>query len=171
MIDLVDLYALDHEQFDRATHFLYALVRERLDEPDTNISHQRMPSWEEHMAFINRHPYRLWYMITEYSVTNPFDYVGYVSATVRNEIGIILARSARGRGIGPEAVRQFMAMHQPLPADPSERVGKWLANINPANARSIGMFKALGFRAHQITMIHEPEEESHGKEGGTQTTS
>jgi len=149
-----------------ALEFLYELMKERQTEPMVNISNAGLPTFEHHRAYWTRRPYRAAYLVMadpqeprdgiEFEPTP----VGYVSATTRNEIGIVLLKAYRGRGFGPEAVREFTKRHQPLPAQAGERSRHWLANINPANARSIGMFTKLGFKLIQHT--YALEEETHG---------
>lgn len=128
-----------------ATEWLYELLRERSveDDPNINISHRGLPSWSDHFAFVASKPYRAWYLI---DVDGTF--VGYVSLTNLNEIGIILARAHRGKGYGATAVKDLMARLHPLP---EVRGGHFIANINPNNERSIRLFSALGFKPLQVT--------------------
>lgn len=129
-----------------AAEILYRLLRERSAEGSVNISHRAMPSWEEHLAFIDSTPFRAWYLIEVEG-----QIVGYVSATFQNEIGIVLFQKYRSSGYGARAVKMLMEKHAPLPAIPSKRAAEWLANINPANERSVRMFCGLGFRVRQVT--------------------
>jgi RimJ/RimL family protein N-acetyltransferase len=157
MINLIDVYDSTQPTGIRkhATEFLYELVKERLKEPDTNISHQTMPTMAQHVGFITGKPYRYWYLIDWLQQDWRAErlWVGYISATHNNEIGIVLQRHARGLRIGPSAVRVFMNHHQPNPAIPSERVDHWIAHINPANERSKAMFTRLGFVKIQETFV------------------
>ena len=133
-----------------AAEFLYELMKER--DPEINISHRELPTFAQHMAFIESRAFRLWYLIDVKE--GPIDYLGwagYVSATYRNEIGTVLKKSARGRGIGPEALREFIGRNEPLPPDPGERNGRWLANIAPTNEHSKHVFQKLGFLKIQET--------------------
>ena len=41
--------------------FLYLLLMER--DPKTNISHRKMPTYNEHRKFIASKPYKAWYVI------------------------------------------------------------------------------------------------------------
>lgn len=127
--------------------WLYKLLREREEEHQHNISF-KLPPFDEHVRFVQSNPYRYWYLIEG---TPPLGLLGYISATHRNEIGVVLTKWARGRGFGTQAVSQFVTSHKPLPEVPSERAGRWLANINPANAASIAMFKGCGFSLLQHT--------------------
>lgn len=156
-INLLDLYEGTGIRAG-ALEFLYELMKERQTEPEVNISNHGLPTFEHHRAFWTRRPYRAAYLIQATGPWDPQTYseltdvlAGYVSATNRNELGIVLLKSFRGLGIGTESLRAFMAMHQPLEAVPGERAGHWLANINPANARSIATFSKLGFRLVQQT--------------------
>lgn len=171
-IKLLDLYEGTGIR-SGALEFLYELMRERQAEPEVNISNSGLPTFEHHRAFWTRRPYRAAYLI-EFAAETPEQarsaggfiapvWVGYVSATNRNEIDIVLLKDHRGRGIGPEAVREFTRRHQPLQAQAGERRGHWLANINPANERSIKTFTKLGFRKIQET-FQLIEEEHHGNE-------
>lgn len=137
-MQLIDVY------FANAADLLYELCKERQDENQTNISFQ-LPTYIEHTNFINSKPYAYWLLIYEDTCH------GYVNLTHRNEIGIVLFKESRGKGIGERALRLFMNTHEPLPAIPSERLGKWLANINPENERSKRLFKGLGFQLMQET--------------------
>lgn len=153
MTKLVDVYDASGIRAG-ALEFLYALMRER--EPEINISHRELPSFEQHRQFVTRRPFRYWYLIEIYS-----EWVGYISATDRNEIGIVILKAYRGQGHGPAAIRLLLLMHAPLPADPSVRNGHWLANIAPANEHSKHAFEKLGFRKIQETYEFN-EEETHG---------
>lgn len=132
---------------DRMVEWLYELLREREDEHQNNISF-KLPEFDEHIRFVQSNPYRYWYLI---EAPAPMGLVGYISATRRNEIGIVLKRTARRRGYGGAALQQFIDTHKPLPAIPSERSGRWLANINPANEASKALFRSLGFSHIQET--------------------
>ena len=151
MITLHNVYTDVH-----ATDFLYDLLKERSSEndPHMNISHRRLPSWGDHVHFVQSFPYRAWYLIG-YREAAPdaqkLVWAGYVSATPRNEIGVIISKPYRRMGIARAAIQQFMALHKPLPAVPSVRSGDWLANINPKNEASIKLFSSLGFGHLQNT--------------------
>ena len=158
MIQLLDVYLWSVIRIG-APEFLYELMKER--EREINISHAELPSWDEHLTFIRSRPFRCWYLVdaVSFGPRNDIEYgtwAGYVSATERNEIGIVLAKVWRGRGIGPAAVQALMAQHSPLPAEPAKRNGDWLANVAPANEHSARMFQRLGFSKIQETYALSP---------------
>lgn len=144
MIKFVTIDSLGED----ATDFLYMLMAERMTEPHVNISAKKMPSYREHQRFVASRPYRLWFIVVRES---DGAWLGYVSATQRNEIGIVLLKAFRKQGYGHAALQKLMAEHNPLEAVPSERVGNWLANINPENEASIKLFAKLGFKLKSHT--------------------
>ena len=46
---------------DSDSKFLFELLEER--DPRANISHKKMPSYNEHLKFIKSKPYTKWYII------------------------------------------------------------------------------------------------------------
>ena len=132
---LVDVYS-----DDRSFAVLYRLLEER--EPDMNVHHTRMPTWAEHTAYVSSRPYIGWYLLeVDGSI------VGSVYLTKGCEIGVFIFKEFQGRGYGPEAVRMLMREH------PQKC---FVANINPRNGRSIGMFEGMGFRHIQNTYVVTP---------------
>lgn len=139
IMELRDVYTMD-----AAPDILWRICVERRLENQANISF-KMPTYEEHCQFIEDVPYAYWELIHEDR------YHGYVSLTWRNEIGIVLFKVSRGKGIGKRALQLFMDTHDPLLPEPSVRNGNFLANINPDNERSIRLFTDLGFKLKQHT--------------------
>jgi RimJ/RimL family protein N-acetyltransferase len=130
-VELISVYRLPKV----APELLYRLLEER--ESHMNISHRDMPTWKDHLRFIAKRPYSAWYLI-EYEQ----DYVGAIYLTALGEIGIGILAAWHGRGFGPAAIHTLMRKH------PRSR---FLANINPDNAKSIRMFSDMGFRIIQQT--------------------
>lgn len=119
-----------------APGMLYILLSER--QPEQNISHGKMPTQAEHMAFYLSMPYVAWYLVRNEKGT----IVGATYLTHKAEIGIHLFEQFKGQGYGPKAIQLLMEMH------PHEQ---YLANINPQNESSIRMFEKLGFTHIQNT--------------------
>jgi RimJ/RimL family protein N-acetyltransferase len=130
VITLVDIYT----RWDYFIGPLYALLSERT--PDQSISHRRMPTMEEHRAFVERKPYTKWYEILADGKS-----VGAIYLSNRNEIGVSIFLNQQRKGYGSAAVRELMALHP----------GPFLANINPKNEASIRMWESLGFKLLQVT--------------------
>ena len=154
----ITLRPLDPQNPDDAI-VLYALLLERPGY--ARISSIEDPTFDDHVAFVTRHPYRLWYMIDLTIGGLPLP-IGSIYATNQNEIGIAVKSAYQGNGCGPEALQLFLAMHRPLPAIPGTRAAQWLANINPLNERSRAMFEDFGFKLIQQTFaLPSPEEREH----------
>lgn len=150
LLTLEDAYNADGTAKAGAIHLLWLLMQER--RPEQNISHTEPPSLEEHVAFVRRRPYADWLIV--WWQGKP---IGAVSATYRNEVGIQILRAWQGKGIGTRALRLFLNHVKPLPARPSENPGYYVANINPQNAASLKLFRALGFTDHQVTLALKEE--------------
>jgi RimJ/RimL family protein N-acetyltransferase len=137
-IRLIDVYAQQPDN-SAAILFLYELLAER--DPIANISHRKMPTFEQHREFIDSLPYRAWYII--FTENTP---IGAVYLTYKNEIGVSILKAHQENGYGKMAIELLMKLH------PEK---KFLANIAPGNARSISMFEGLGFELIQITLAKE----------------
>lgn len=126
--------------------FLYNLLAER--PPEANISHRKMPTFEEHCRFVNSRPYKKWYIIwhvhSDEGVPGGMVRVGNIYLTAHNEIGIFIARAHQRLGLGRMAISQIMAEDTSL---------EYLANIAPANAKSRNLFTSMGFQHIQETYV------------------
>lgn len=130
---LIDVYT----EFELATVILFQLLRER--QPHESISHRKMPTFDEHCAFVASRPYLAWYLTEVDGYTR-----GAVYLSKQREVGVAIQKAQRGHGYGLDAVGELMRLHP----------GRFLANINPANAASIALFRKLGFGPEplQITL-------------------
>lgn len=114
---------------------LYNMLAER--EPHETISHSRMPTLEEHKAFVMRVPYKGWYFIH-----NNDAIVGSIYITYANEIGIHITKPNRRCGYAELAIAVLIKLHK-------EKF--YLANINPNNEKSVRLFTKIGFGHIQNT--------------------
>jgi RimJ/RimL family protein N-acetyltransferase len=124
---------------------LWDLLRERT--PDQNISHEEMPEWEDHVAFVDGEPYLAWYLICEKRVL-PCTYrkLGMIYLTHNREVGIQIFKRYQGKGYGKGAIQLLMRKHP----------GKFYANINPNNTQSIKFFEtAFNARLIQHTYVFD----------------
>jgi RimJ/RimL family protein N-acetyltransferase len=128
---LLDVYS----DLDAAEPILWQLLQER--PPEANISHRKMPSWNEHLAFIAGKPYAHWYLID----VGETDYVGAAYLTHAREIGIGILNRYQGFQYGRTAVKLLMERHP----------GRCLANVAPTNYKSQQMFRDLGGKVIQFT--------------------
>jgi len=115
--------------------FLFELLQER--DPRANISHKKMPSYDEHLNFINSKPYAKWYVIIKSK-----EKIGSIYLSKNDEIGIFLSKNHQGMNIG------YLALNELIKKNPRKR---FLANVNPNNKKSISFFKNNGFKLIQHT--------------------
>lgn len=140
-MQLVSVYSEVHREA-----ILYQLLLER--PVYSRISHNEMPTQEEHQKFVCSEPFRYWLFIQEFD-----RYLGAIEVTDRNEIGISLFQKYQGHGHAHRALSMFLAEYQPLPALLAIRNGRWLANISPSNAESKAFFARSGFVPIQETWV------------------
>lgn len=122
-----------------AAGFLYEALRLRLEEKDTNISHKRLPTKAQHMAFFRSRPYLGWYLVQR--KMGAMEYIGACYVTKAREVGIWIHPAWRGMRAGPTAVRLLRERYN----------GQLLAHVNPKNEKSRAMFEKLGARLLQVT--------------------
>lgn len=129
-----------------ASSVLYQLLEERPVE--NRISHKKMPTHTEHIAFIMGEPFRYWFLIQEGSHT-----VGAMEITHLNEIGIAILKKYQNMGYAKRALKMFLESYDPLPPIAAKRNARWLANIAVGNEDSKRFFMKMGFKALQETWI------------------
>ena len=81
--------------------FLYNLLKER--EPLANISHKKMPTYDEHLKFIKSKPYDKWYVVKFGELK-----IGSVYLTSQNEIGIFIKKSFQKKGFGKTILSELI---------------------------------------------------------------
>jgi RimJ/RimL family protein N-acetyltransferase len=115
--------------------FLHNLLAQR--NSIVNISHKRMPTWEEHVKFVKSKPYSKWYVIY-----NNDEKIGSIYLSNQNEIGIHLLKKYENESIYLESIKQLMLLNLKI---------KFCVNVSPKNKNYIVLFKKLGFKMVQHT--------------------
>lgn len=126
----------------QAAEILWRLLEERPME--ANISHREMPTWAEHAAFVDRYPYRCWYLIQAQG-----EFVGAIYLTRHLEIGIGILKEHQRHGYAKWAIRDMLrrwARPMKVRGVRSVRRQALLANIAPANKASQKLFEEMGFK-------------------------
>lgn len=131
--EFADLSLKEVDQYD--SKFLFQLLKER--DPRVNISHRKMPTYQQHVQFIKSKPYSKWYIITKKKKK-----IGSIYLSKKKEIGIFLKKDLQGKGIGTKA------LHLLIQKNPRNR---FLANVSPQNTESVKFFEKNGFRLIQYT--------------------
>ena len=115
--------------------FLHNLLAQR--NSIVNISHKRMPTWEEHVKFVKSKPYSKWYIIY-----NKDEKIGSIYLLKQSEIGIHLLKKYEKESIHLESIKKLMLLNSKI---------KFRANISPKNKNYIIFFKKLEFEMIQHT--------------------
>ena len=115
--------------------FLYELLTQRRQA--ANISHKKMPTYEEHVKFVRSKPYSKWYIINVNG-----EKAGSIYLTKQNEIGIHLFRIF-------EDSQRYQDIIKKLMSEDSE--SEFFINISPKNELYINFTKNLGFSLIQYT--------------------
>ena len=111
------------------TLFLYDLLKNK--DPNANISHKKMPSYDEHVKFVMSKPYTNWYII-EYDKKN----VGAIYLSKQDEIGISINNDYEYDQIAETALKLLMKLN------PRKR---YLANVSPKDKNSQKFLLKNGF--------------------------
>ena len=115
--------------------FLYNLLKER--DSNVNISHKKMPTFNEHIKFIKSKPYTKWYIV-KYGAQK----IASIYLTSQNEIGIFIKKTHQNKNLGGTIMSELI---QKNPRD------RYLANVSPKNKTSEKFFKSHGFKFIQKT--------------------
>ena len=109
--------------------FLYELLKNK--DPNSNISHKKMPSYDEHLKFVSSTPYTNWYVI-EYDEKN----VGAIYLSKQDEIGISIGSNYEYEQIAKVAIKLLMELN------PRKR---YLVNVSPKDIRTQEFLLKNGF--------------------------
>jgi len=136
MITLVDVYET------RNWEFLYRLLDER--KSWQSISHKEMPTFEDHVKFVNSKPYKHWYLVKR---NLSEEYIGAVYISKYNEIGIFLLEKHTYKGFGKIILETLFEKHKEIPM--------FYANVAPLNSMSLAFFANNGFKHFRPTLDKE----------------
>jgi hypothetical protein len=110
--------------------FLYFLLKQR--DKKENISHKKLPSYEKHCEFLNRLPYKEFYII--YHDLTP---VGSAYLSKLDELGIHFLKKYRKLGT-EQILEEFLPKAK-------------FINVSPDNIEYLGILKNKGLRLIQHT--------------------
>lgn len=119
---------------------LYGMLNRRLSEPETNISHSKLPLWDDHVTYVRRKPHGR----NNFLIINDDLVAGHCYLSFSNEIGVYLYPESRRKGLGQWAIQEMVKIGE-------RKGGPIYANINPKNAASLRLFQALGFKERYRT--------------------
>jgi len=111
---------------DNQSHgrYLYSFLKRRT----FNISHNKMPSYNEHLQFVRENPYRKWFLISYKS-----DFIGSVYFLYNNGIGLDL--NIENYSLVEDILDLIFKEIKPLKAINSVRTNNFHINIPPTNLK------------------------------------
>ena len=121
---------------------LYNLLKKRVH----NISHDQIPSFEEHRSFVLNHPYRKWFLVKNNDI-----YFGSIYVLDNNCIGINM--DTDNVDIIKKSIHWILTEIKPLPGIKSIRNKNFHININPNNKKMAKLLKDLDARLIEHTYI------------------
>ena len=109
--------------------FLYEMLKER--DSTVNVTHQKLPLFNEHLEFIKSKPYDAWYIIEIESKQ-----VGHIYIDNENRIGWFIKREFKGFGFVIPAFEELKILH----------IRKnYLGKVNPNNFEAQNLLTKLKF--------------------------
>ena len=123
---------------DEQIDSLYQLLEKRTH----SISHEEMPSFEEHSKFVKNHPYRKWWLVEKDG-----ENIGSVYLSDDNAVGINLL--TEDSDIFCQIINQVKKENEPLPGIPSVRPGFFFINAAPENGSLQSALSDLGAKHTQ----------------------
>ena len=117
------------------TLFLYELLKNK--DPNANISHKTMPSYDKHVEFVISEPYTSWYIIKADKKN-----VGAIYLSKQDEIGISFVDDSFHDQFGKRVIKLLTKKN------PRKR---YLANVSPLNKKLQNFFVNNGFTELEYT--------------------
>ena len=124
---------------------LYNLLKNR----KFNISHNSMPSVDQHDSFVRNHPYRGWWLI--YDAQNKSNVIGSVYVSFDNSVGINIEMDKIE--FSAEYFTKILKKEiNPLPPELSKRFEDFFYNVPPNNNDLITWLSNCRYRVSQISL-------------------
>jgi N-acetylneuraminate synthase len=123
---------------------LYKLLAER----KFNISHNKMPSIDEHKEFVRSHPYRAWWLI--HDSINSSNVLGSVYVSFDNSLGlnIDLDKISFTASFFTQKIKKLIS---PVNPKPSKIYSDFYYNVSPNNQDLINWLVEAGYYKSQIS--------------------
>jgi len=99
----------------------------QLEERSHNISHEVLPSFEEHKDFVKNNPYRAWFIVKHEST-----FIGNIYIQFDNSVGLNLGENITSIHI-QKILSLIYSQLSPLESVPSSRRGGYFVNVPSSN--------------------------------------
>ena len=130
------------KRIDAHINALYELLKNRR----FNISHNTLPTFNEHKLFVINNPYRVWYLI---KIKDCF--VGSIYILKDNCIGVYVIEE--NEHIIKKSIEWVLKKNKPLPAIKSVRAENFHINVSPNNKKVITILESMGATPIQVTFL------------------
>ena len=137
---MTDIKFIKVKNTEKHALLLYDLLKKR----SHNISHQTLPTYEDHKKFLANNPYRAWFLIIKNDVC-----VGSVYLLKSNSIGVFALK--RQHDCLEASIQMVLEKYRPLPEIKSIRTAEFSINIHPNNRALITAAKTLNGKLVQKT--------------------
>jgi len=117
--------------------FLFNHLKER--DPRENISHKKMPTYDEHVKFVLSKPYSKWYIIFEKNKK-----IGSVYLTKADEIGLHLKKGYFRESL-LKAILESLMKNEPN--------NRFVFNVSPRNKKFMKFLQKNGYMISQQTVV------------------
>jgi hypothetical protein len=117
--------------------FLYNILKDR--NPIANISHEKMPSYKQHIEFVKSKPYTKWYIIYVTKMK-----IGTIYLSKQDEIGIHMIKEKQFIGIEEKSIKILMGKN------PRK---KYTINSSIRNKKLIKLLEKNGFKRVQYSYV------------------
>jgi len=124
----------------------FNLLYSSLSQRRFNISHENIPSFDEHVKFVINHPYRVW-LIAEVNKTA----LGNIYIHNDNSIGVNINEEHLQHL--PIIFNMIFKKWKPLPSIPSVRNKNFFINIPQENDKLVSVIKNLGAKHIQSSYL------------------
>ncbi|MDB3957027.1 N-acetyltransferase [Candidatus Nitrosopelagicus sp.] len=108
-------------------------------DPRENISHKKMPTYDEHVKFVLSKPYSKWYIIFEKNKK-----IGSVYLTKADEIGLHLKKEYFRESMLKEILECLMK---------NEQNKRFVFNVSPRNKKFMKFLQKNGYVISQQTVV------------------
>ncbi|MDA9702924.1 pseudaminic acid synthase [Paracoccaceae bacterium] len=129
---------------DKQILILYDLLKTR----KFSISHDLMPTMDQHENFVKNHPYRGWYLI--HDASNNSNIVGSVYVSFDNSVGLNMDMGKIA--FSAEYFTQILKKQiRPLAPKPSKTFGDFFYNVSPKNNDMVRWLSSCEYFVSQIS--------------------
>jgi hypothetical protein len=120
---------------------LYLILQRRCH----NISNITIPKFTDHINFVRKNPYRVWYLLKKDT-----NYIGTAYVMYNNCVGINLISNFF---LLPSVIEIILKKHKPLKEIKSIRPPFFFINVSPSNAKIKYQLKKIGANKIQSTYM------------------